>query len=207
MIDHEFILWGCGNRRLRMLRPERLSDDPSYSYDQKDPLTWPFQPSEHWPKRPYAIDGSPECGADSVQGLDSTEDHIMDSNFRRIEGSTVKEIHAYEVLEHMGDQGDHILLFAQFSEFWRVLRPGGFLCATVPWWQSKWAWGDPGHRRVIQPETLGFLDQTSYANVGKGPLSDYRGVYGADFRCRFAFTDSETFAFILQAVKPARIVP
>ena len=32
------------------------------------------------------------------------------------------EIHAYEVLEHLGQQGDYKLFFAQFSEFWR-LRP------------------------------------------------------------------------------------
>ncbi len=35
------------------------------------------------------------------------------------------EIHAYQVLEHLGQQGDYKLFFAQFSEFWRLLCQHG----------------------------------------------------------------------------------
>lgn len=118
------------------------------------------------------------------------------------------EIHAYEVLEHIGDQGDYRKFFAQFSEFWRVLKPNGLLLASVPRWDRQWAWGDPSHRRVITPGTLVFLDQTEYQKqVGKTPMSDFRSCYKADFHCAAQSQDEETFRFILQAMKPARISP
>ena len=69
------------------------------------------------------------------------------------------EIHAYEVLEHVGRQGDWRVFFAQFNEFWRILKPGGHLAATCPSWHSPWAWGDPSHTRVLQKENLVFLNQ------------------------------------------------
>ncbi|MCK5346556.1 MAG: methyltransferase domain-containing protein, partial [Candidatus Heimdallarchaeota archaeon] len=56
------------------------------------------------------------------------------------------EIHCYEVLEHLGEQGDHEFFFDQFSEFWRILKNDGLFIATVPAWDSEWAWGDPSHR-------------------------------------------------------------
>src|SRR5215831_67169 len=31
------------------------------------------------------------------------------------------EIHAYEVLEHVGKQGDYRFFFRQFEDFWRIL--------------------------------------------------------------------------------------
>ena len=69
------------------------------------------------------------------------------------------EIHAYEILEHTGQQGDYRFFFAQFQEFWRILKPDGLFIATVPHWQGLWAWGDPGHTRVINEGTLVFLCQ------------------------------------------------
>src|SRR3546814_6014455 len=72
------------------------------------------------------------------------------------------EVHAYEVLEHLGSQGDFRSFFAHFGEIYRALKDGGILFATVPAWDSVWAWADPSHRRVIAPETLVFLDQTQY---------------------------------------------
>ena len=53
------------------------------------------------------------------------------------------EIHAYEVLEHTGRQGDHKFFFAQFTDFWRILKSNGYLIASVPFWASPWAWADP----------------------------------------------------------------
>ncbi|MBF0310484.1 MAG: methyltransferase domain-containing protein, partial [Magnetococcales bacterium] len=92
------------------------------------------------------------------------------------------EIHAYEVLEHTGGQGDYRFFFAQFADLWRILRPGGVLIGTVPHWQSVWALGDPSHTRVIPKEQFVFLDQSEYIRqVGKTPMSDFRYIYQADF--------------------------
>jgi cyclopropane fatty-acyl-phospholipid synthase-like methyltransferase len=117
------------------------------------------------------------------------------------EDDTFDEIHAYEVLEHLGQQGDYRAFFTQFSEFHRILRDGGLFLATCPWWDSKWAWGDPSHTRVIQPETLTFLDQDQYEQVGQTPMSDFRGLYKADFKLVWMDRIQDTFAFALQASK------
>src|SRR5678816_823307 len=71
--------------------------------------------------------------------------------------NTFDEIHAYEVLEHLAPQGDYEFFFAEWTEYHRIIKPGGMFFGSCPWWQGKWAWGDPGHTRVIQPETLNYL--------------------------------------------------
>ncbi len=115
-------------------------------------------------------------------------------------------IHAYEVLEHIGTQGDYKLFFAQFSDYWRVLKPGGFLCATCPSYESVWAWGDPSHTRVITYATLMFLSQAEYTKqIGKTGMSDFRHIYREDFEPIAIQDDGKTLAFVLQAVKPSRI--
>jgi SAM-dependent methyltransferase len=127
-----------------------------------------------------------------------------------IPGDSFDEIHAYEVLEHLGQQGDAASFFAHFSEIWRLLKPDGYLCATVPSRHSPWLWGDPSHRRAILPESLVFLDQSEYSSQLDGervtPMSDFRNIYRADFRLCYANDDEEKFSFVLQAVKPARIL-
>lgn len=116
------------------------------------------------------------------------------------------EIHAYEVLEHTGQQGDYRFFFDQFSEFWRILKPGGLLIGTVPMWNSVWAWGDPSHKRVIQKESFVFLDQGQYAlQVGKTAMSDFRWCYKADFVGLYFNEDNGCFTFALQAVKPSTV--
>ena len=97
--------------------------------------------------------------------------------------NTFDEIHAYDVLEHIGTQGDWKAFFDQFYEFWRVLKPDGLMFACVPHWESSWAWADPGHTRVMPPEMLCFLDQKQYeAQVGKTPMTDYRFYWKGDFQ-------------------------
>lgn len=111
------------------------------------------------------------------------------------------EIHAYEVLEHCGRQGDWRFFFAQFMEFWRILKPGGYFCATVPMWDSPWAWGDPGHTRIISKDMLGFLDQEHYKQVGETSCTDYRDVWKGNFE-PIGFKESDhQLAFVLRAVK------
>ena len=114
---------------------------------------------------------------------DHKPDVVWDLNQRPLpfDDDSFDEIHAYEVLEHIGTQGDWRGFFEEFSEYARILKTGGHLFATVPWWQDAWAWGDPGHTRVIQPQTLGFLSQSFYEQVGTTPASDYRFVWKHDF--------------------------
>ena len=120
--------------------------------------------------------------------------------------NSMDEIHAYDVLEHTGAQGDYKFFFAQWSDFWRILKPGGLFCGIVPSLTSRWAWGDPSHTRVIQSESLMFLNQAEYSQVGQTAMSDFRYIYKADFQ-RALTDDGEegTFRFVLIAVKPARI--
>ena len=120
--------------------------------------------------------------------------------------SSFDEIHAYEVLEHLGQQGDYKLFFAQFSEFYRILKPNGYMLATCPSRHSVWAWGDPSHTRIVQPESLVFLSQPMYThNVGKNSMSDFRYIFKDDFEIMFTEDDKDTFRFIIQAIKPSRI--
>lgn len=122
--------------------------------------------------------------------------------------NTFDEIHAYEVMEHVGRQGDWEFFFEQWSDIWRILKPDGVFFGTSPSWSSPWAWGDPGHTRIIGPQCLVFLDQDEYTKqVGKSPMTDYRFCYKADFEIVHSqdLGDVGTYAYGLRAVKPARI--
>jgi hypothetical protein len=122
------------------------------------------------------------------------------------EDNSADQIHAYEVVEHLGQQGDFTAFFAFWSEIWRILEPGGFFMGTSPLWSSPWAWGDPGHTRIISRECLTFLCQPNYVQVGKTPMTDYRFCYRADFDIvHSAENGPHTYEYALQAVKPSRI--
>jgi hypothetical protein len=98
------------------------------------------------------------------------------------------EIHAYEVLEHLGQLGDYKFFFALWRQLWHLLKPKGIVAASTPWWQSVWAWQDPGHRRVYSPELLVYLNQDEYVKqVGRTSITDYRAEWPApyDFKCRY----------------------
>jgi SAM-dependent methyltransferase len=117
------------------------------------------------------------------------------------------EIHAYEVMEHVGQQGDFRFFFAQWEDIWRVLKPGGHFFGTSPHWSSPWLWGDPGHTRSMGPECMVYLDRTEYVRqVGKTPMTDYRFCYSADFEPVRLSIDppTKTFIYILKAHKPVR---
>ncbi len=142
------------------------------------------------------LDINPDHKPDVVWNLEQTSLPFPTDDF--------DEIHAYEVLEHTGQQGDWRFFFDQWSEFWRILKPGGLFFATVPMWNSQWAWGDPSHKRVITWGNLAFLNQDQYReNVGRTPMSDFRFCYKADFTIGFAREEGETFKFALVARKPS----
>ena len=139
----------------------------------------------------------PDHKPDVVHDLERTPWLFQDDAF--------EEVHAYEVLEHLGRQGDFRAFFAHFYEIWRILKPDGFLAATCPSFRSMWAWGDPGHTRVLTSGSLVFLDREEYhKQVGKTAMADYRSWWSGDFRPIWIDEGGEHFRFVVQAVKPAR---
>jgi hypothetical protein len=95
---------------------------------------------------------------------------------------TFDEIHAYEVLEHMGAQGDWKFFFDQWSEFLAGFKARRTVSGHSPHHASPWAWGDPGHTRIVTIESLIFLNQPNYTEqVGNTAMTDYRFCYRADF--------------------------
>lgn len=162
------LLIGCGNSRTKRL-------------DMQKNNTW---------KNLVTLDIDPSCNPDVVHDLD-----VFPYPF---EDETFEEIHAYEVLEHCGQQGDWQYFFRQFAEFWRILKPGGRMLCTVPMWDTEWAWGDPGHRRVITPGSLVFLDQSAYTEqLGKTAMTDYRQTWKHNFRCEAAQETNGQYCFVL----------
>jgi SAM-dependent methyltransferase len=147
------LLIGCGNNRKKQLAQKGDSNE------WRDVVT---------------LDIDPNCKPDVQWDLAHLPYPFEDETFT--------EIHAYEVLEHVGQQGDWKFFFKQFEEFHRILKPGGMIFATVPMWDTEWAWGDPGHTRVITPGTISFLSQSQYEqDVGKSTMTDYRHAYKGDF--------------------------
>lgn len=167
------LLLGCGHRRDKL-----LSSDGCNTFGE-DLVT---------------LDHNVGCKPDVLHDLNRHPLPFADSSF--------EEIHAYEVLEHLGQQGDYAFFFREFSEYWRILVPGGLFFATVPSIRSPWVWGDPSHRRVVSLETLTFLSQDAYGKqAGRTPMTDFRPIYHADFELRFSDDDGDHLAFALEAIK------
>lgn len=138
------------------------------------------------------LDMNPDCEPDILFDLSNHPWPIPDSS--------CTEIHAYEVLEHLGRQGDFKGFFDDFGEIHRALSPNGVLFATVP--IGEWIWGDPGHTRYIGPECLTFLDQSQYEEqVGKSRMTDYRWYWKGDLRKVWEKRADDHYAFALKAVK------
>lgn len=173
MLKKELIL-GCGNQKeVKVL----TQDGNNNKYDNA-----------------VTLDIDPDCKPDVLWNLEKIPLPFKDNEF--------DEIHAYEILEHTGQQGDFKFFFAQFSDFWRILKNEGILCGTVPNWDNEWAWGDPSHKRVINEGTLAFLSQKEYEEqVGKTPMADFRYIYKADFDIIFFEKAKVRSAFVLEAVK------
>lgn len=144
------------------------------------------------------LDYSLDCNPDVVHDLEDLPYPFEDETF--------DEIHAYEVLEHTGNQGDWIFFFAQFSELHRILKPDGLIFGTVPAWNSVWAFGDPSHKRIISNASLTFLSQAEYEKqVGNTSMTDFRDVWTRDFLPLMIKYEGENMHFVLKAIKNASI--
>lgn len=115
------------------------------------------------------------------------------------------EVHAYQLLETLGRQGDARSFFDFFSEVWRVLKPDGHFFATVTSPKSAWLWGDPGHTRCISLQSMTHLVQPQYdKQIGVTAMTDYRHIYRADFEPELLQDDDRELRIVLRAVKPSR---
>jgi hypothetical protein len=107
------------------------------------------------------------------------------SHFMPFDDNTFDELAAYDSLEHWCKQGDWKGYFDEFSEYHRILKPGGEFGIIVPIGQDAFA--DPGHVRFFHKNHFGFLNQQFYEdNLKAGnPVTDYRWYYKKDFEIIF----------------------
>lgn len=125
-------------------------------------------------KNPTTVDIDPNCNPDILHDLNVFPYPFPDGEY--------DEIHAYEILEHLGTQGDWKFFFQQFKEFHRVLKTPGHIFITVPLWNGPYAWCDPGHTRVMPLNMFSFLSQKTYEiMVGNSAMADYRHYWDKNF--------------------------
>lgn len=132
-----------------------------------------LQGSESWDGELVLIDMNKNCGASVVWNLDILPWPLQTASF--------DEIHAYDVLEHLGTQGDWRRWFAEMAEVWRLLKPNGLFAAIVP--INADALADPGHRRFFSQSYFNFLSQDFYrlAREQGANVTDYTWYWHLDF--------------------------
>lgn len=144
------------------------------------------------------LDINPACDPDILHDL-----NVVPIGYPLPGHELFDEIHAYEVLEHVGRQGDWRFFFDQWTDFHNMVKPDGLFLATCPHYTSPWAWGDPSHTRVIGIEAISFLSQKHYdKNVGSTAMTDFRSYYKADWELVYQHvTEDLTQIFVLKAIK------
>ena len=159
MID--VLLLGGGNSRLRRLH--LFDDAEDFSTDN---LT--------------TLDMNPNCNPDVLMDLEE----ITTGGRLPFKDESFDQIHAYDVLEHVGKQGDWKGFFAEFEEYHRVLRVGGLMYILVP--IGRDAFADPGHTRFFSRNHFEFLSQSfnKQSDLKPGELSvrtDYSWYWKKNF--------------------------
>ena len=149
------------------------------------------------------LDNNPECKPDILFDLESIERCVtVPENRLPVADETFEEIHAYQVLEHFGRQGDFRGFFSTFREFWRILKPSGLLYGDTPALNSPWVWGDPGHTRIISEQSLSFLTRRAYEELGKTTSTDYRKLVEPNYwLILHSQIEGDRYAFVLKKVE------
>jgi len=119
-----------------------------------------------WAGELVTLDMNPHCLPTVLWNLEQRPLPFKDQEF--------DEMGAYDVLEHIGRQGDWKGYFDEFAEYWRILKPGGLFGVIVPVGVDVLA--DPGHTRFFSKNYFGFLTQKFYTeNLDAGrSVTDYR---------------------------------
>lgn len=128
---------------------------------------------------------------------------------RGIAPGQVDEIHAYHLVEHIGQMGDTRVWFQFWRDCWTALKPGGLMYVITPWWQHEDAIGDPTHTRLVSKQTFHFLGRKAYQRQeGERGCATSRYLIDFDFQVlehKFAQKPGEfvpcTLATVLQAIK------
>ncbi len=131
-------------------------------------------PEAEWLGELVTVDMDPDCGASLLWDLEKRPLPFDDGTFA--------EIHAYDVLEHVGRQGDWRDFFDQFAEYWRLLVPGGLMGILVPCGSDMLV--DPGHSRFYHSKHFHMLSQGWYAKnfvEFNGSGGDYRWYWKRNF--------------------------
>lgn len=138
------------------------------------------------------LDINPNVNPDIIWDLNNLPLPFDDKSF--------DEIHAYQVLEHIGSQGDYMCFFKQFKEFYRILKDGGKIFISVPDYKDIWACGDPGHTRAMPLSMFLFLDQNYYIenDKNKTSCSDYRFIWKDNFQVAYQQCKDQILYIILQ---------
>lgn len=150
------LLLGCGNSRNKKIHDK---DSPG------------------WKGELVTLDMDPNCGADVIWNLENRPLPFPDNEF--------DEMGAYDVLEHIGKQGDWRGFFDEFSEYHRILKPGGTFSIIVPIGDDHHA--DPGHTRFFSAKYFSFLVQRFYQEQidSNTACTDYRWYWKKNFEIDF----------------------
>lgn len=143
-----------------------------------------------WTGELITLDMDPNCGSSMVWDLDIRPLPFSDGEF--------DEIGAYDVLEHLGRQGDWRGWFDEMAEYHRILKPGGLMGVIVP--VNADALADPGHARFFSQNHFGFLSQEFYANNLKlgAPITDYRFYWKLNFDIAYINENDHHLSVILR---------
>ena len=93
------------------------------------------------------LDVTTATGPDVVHDLNVRPWPFPENHFR--------EIHAYDVIEHLDD------LILTVEEMHRISRPGGIVRITVPHFSSANAFTDPTHRHFFSASSFNYFTNAS----------------------------------------------
>lgn len=163
------LLIGCGNSREKRIR---------------------IPGKEEWSLPLVTMDMDPDCGADIVHDIEQRPLPFASDSF--------DEMGAFDVLEHVGKQGDWRGWFDEMAEYWRILKPGGWFYIIVP--VGAAAFYDPGHTRFFSKMHFGFLNQRFYEEQRrlKTTATDYRHYWRLNFEIRLTQEETDLLGVILE---------